>query len=620
MDVLVCLAEHPNELVSRDELLDTVWSGSTASDEQLTRAIGELRRALNDDRGDPKYIETVPKRGYRLIRDIQLLDSKRLETDLSRSQSISRLKEHRLAISIVFALSLVLIYFAYDEFVIGPAREEVPATTSTQVEDISGSNRPRMSIAVLPFVNLSDDPGNEYFADGLAEELLNSLAAIGDLRVISRKSSFAFKGRNVSIAEIAAALKVDHILDGSVRRAGNTVRVTAQLVDTSSDSHIWSDTYDRELSLDNILEIQDEIAVKVVDALNVRLLPPESAMLSADRPAKESAMLSADRPANLHALDLYHDGMFYLHKIGTGQSNSRATFDTAINNFKGAIAADPSWAPPHAALGRTYHFLHSTLDDLDKLESMRMSKRHVMDAIRLDGDYGPAYGSLGYILTMAGDIDGATRAYDRARSLNVDVSWGNAILMSFLGRYDVAIDEYRNAISNDPLSIDIRIQLVETYLCSGRYADAIRAIESDAELFANSTVSDDASLLLAESYLRIGDTDKGLQWAASLAEETGTDLSVALMFALAGETERARLLLDSKEIAGTRRLSQAAMAFAALGERNLALEMLERAVDAASNEAWPFIVLAYIQCSPEIRRLGGNARYESLLDRLGLPD
>ena len=131
------------------------------------------------------------------------------------------------------------------------------------------------------------------------------------------------------MAEIAAALQVNHILEGSVRRAGDTVRITAQLIDTSSDSHIWSNTYDRVLNLDNILEIQDEIAAKVVDALNLRLLP------------QESAMLAGGGPANLNALDLFHDGMFYLRKIETGQLESRTTFETAIRNFEAAIAADP---------------------------------------------------------------------------------------------------------------------------------------------------------------------------------------------------------------------------------------------------------------------------------------
>ncbi len=326
--------------------------------------------------------------------------------DIPLGQNISRFGGRKLDFVVIGLLAGAVLLLVIDKNRSDVTQESTESNNSPiQTSEPSAAASPtKLSIAVLPFVNMSEDPNQEHFADGLAEELLNSLAAIGDLRVVSRTSSFAFKGRNVSMAEIAAALQVDHILEGSVRRAGDTVRITAQLIDTSSDSHIWSNTYDRELNLNNILDIQDEIAFKVVNALNLRLLP------------QESAMLAGDGPANLSALDLFHDGMFYLRKIETGQSQSRTTFETAMKNFEGAIAADPDWAPPHAALGRVYHFGHGSLDDSDMAGTMRTSKRYVMDAIRLDEDYGPAYQSLGYILAVTGDYDGAMRAFDRARA------------------------------------------------------------------------------------------------------------------------------------------------------------------------------------------------------------
>ncbi len=520
------------------------------------------------------------------------------EKDIDRSESITHITGRKIDFVLIGVLVVAVGFLLVDKLYLGEgdaAPDEVIATE-------------RKSIAVLPFVNMSEDPNQEHFADGLAEELLNSLARIGDLRVISRTSSFAFKGRNVSVTEIAAALQVDHILEGSVRRAGDTVRVTAQLIDTSSDSNIWSETYNRELNLNNILDIQDEIAVKVVDALNLRLL------------SHDSAMLTVDRPDNLSALDLYHDGMYYLRKYEIGLSNSRAELEPAIKNFKAAIAADPDWAPPHAALGRTYHFGHSILDDTDMAGTMRTSKGHVTDAIRLDKDYGPAYGSLGYILTLAGDYDGAMRALDRARSLNINVSWENAILMLRLGRHDAAVDEFRNAVNHDPLSRIIRIQLAEAYLCSGRYADAIGAIEGDDVLVASGSMSAYVRTLLSESYIRAGDEERGLQLMVDVAEETGDELPVAILFALAGEVERARSILNSREITKTEPLLEAARVLAVLGDEDRTLTMLEQAAASASSEAWPSIVLWYVHCSPELRRLAGNPRYESLLDRLGLPN
>ena len=166
--------------------------------------------------------------------------------------------------------------------------------------------------------------------------------------------------------------------------------------------------------------------------------------------------------------------------------------------------------------------------------TMRTSKSYVMEAIRLDEDYGPAYASLGFILAMTGDHEGAMRALDRARALNVDVSWGNAILMLALGRYDEAIDEFQNAVNHDPLSMLVRQQLGEVYLCSGRYADAIEAIEGEGELFDNYSISAYRRMLLSESYIRAGDEDRGLQIAIGVEEEIGEDLYLALPFALAG--------------------------------------------------------------------------------------
>jgi len=530
--------------------------------------------------------------------------------DIPLGQSISRLGGRKLDFVVIGLLAGAVLLLVIDRSRLDVAHESTDSKTSPiQISEPSTPVSPtKLSIAVLPFTNMSEDPNQEHFADGLAEELLNSLAAIGDLRVISRTSSFAFKERNVSIAEIAAALQVDHILEGSVRRAGDTVRVTAQLIDTSSDSHIWSNTYDRELNLNNILDIQDEIAVKVVNALNLRLLP------------QESALLTVDGPANLRALDLFHDGMFYLRKIETGQSMSRTTFETAIKNFEAAIAADPDWAPAHAKLGRVFHFGHDTLDESDMAGTMRTSKRYVMEAIRLDEDYGPAYESLGFILAVTGDYDGAMREFYRARALNVDVSWGNAILMLGLGRYDEAIDEYQNAVNHDPLSMLVRRQLADAYLCSGRYADAIEAIEGEGDLFDNDSISAGRRMWLSESYIRAGDEDRGLQIAIGVEEEIGENLYVALLFALAGEIERARSILNSQEITGTDALLHATQVLAALGDEDQALTMLERGAASAWSESQPLWMLWYVQCSPEIRRLAGNPRYDSLLNQLGLPD
>ena len=194
----------------------------------------------------------------------------KLEKDVDRSESITHITGRKLDFIIITVLVLALVYFAYDEFVIEPAQEEALAIASTQAEAVSETDTPEMSIAVLPFVNISADPEQEYFSDGITEEILNALAGIRELAVTSRTSAFAFKGKSMSIPEIALKLGVAHVLEGSVRKSGNRLRITAQLIEVKSDTHLWSETYERELT--DIFAVQDEISENIAAALKLNLL------------------------------------------------------------------------------------------------------------------------------------------------------------------------------------------------------------------------------------------------------------------------------------------------------------------------------------------------------------
>ncbi|MCH7508600.1 MAG: hypothetical protein IIB68_01995 [Proteobacteria bacterium] len=303
------------------------------------------------------------------------------EKDVDRSQSITHITGRNIDYIIIAALVLALGFFAFDKFVLDPSRdaELVRAATEAVTEQVSEpgkSETAEKSIAVLPFINMSDDPGNEYFSDGISEELLNVLIKVEGLRVVSRTSSFAFKGKDISIPEIARKLNVDHILEGSVRKAGNTVRVTAQLIDVRTDSHLWSGTYDREL--EDIFAIQDEISGQIVQALKVALGAGE-----------QEAMAHARKPTeNLAAYELYLRGRYFWQR--RGEDNIRR----AIDLFEQATELDPQFARAWSSLAAAHITLPTYSDALED-EQFPLAVSAAQKALMLDDTLAEAYAVLG---------------------------------------------------------------------------------------------------------------------------------------------------------------------------------------------------------------------------------
>jgi len=464
------------------------------------------------------------------------------------------------------------------------------ATTAATAEE-------RLSIAVLPFDNLSSDPDQQHFADGLTEELLNSLAALDELRVISRTSSFAFRDQDLPIREIADTLDVGHILEGSVRRVGDRLRITAQLIDTDTDSHLWSENYDESLSVDNILEIQESIAEEVAAALKLKLLPGSI------------VAVQEARPENLVALDQHLDGMSYLRLIETGAPISEETFQSAVEHFEAAINADPDWAPPRAALGRVYHFRGTSIGGP---EHIAQSRRHIEDALAIDPDHGPARSSLAFLEMISGDFDSAMRNYDRAEAAGTNVSRGRALLLRAQGRLDEAIGEYREAMHFDPLSIPVRFQAAEVMVCSGRYDDAFDELRWLEQRAAN---QGRVHALLAKARVRDGQVEAGLDAAAKAAELIGSARPVALVYALAGERERARAALEPESSESYFKLVEAARAEIALGNEARGLDIVGRAIDRYGEDLTVAMFLGDLRCYPELRHLSGRPAYDRLIAR-----
>jgi TolB-like protein/DNA-binding winged helix-turn-helix (wHTH) protein len=360
MRVLICLAEHHGEVVSVNQLLDTVWEGLVVTQFSVYRAIAILRRALEDDPREPTYIASVPRRGYRLVApiaaDAKTQDPPQLpaepqaeaETSQERAQAKDEFPQLVPAGQIVkrrfglrfgsIAIALLVLGSSLWWFFLRPGRERPAAAPAVYAPSTAGPNDttravlapPSHSVAVLPFTNLSGDPKQEYFSDGMTEELINALSQIDALKVIARTSSFSFKGKDTDAGTIARKLNVAAILEGSVRRSGNKVRVTAQLVNAANGFHLWSRDYDRDLN--DVLALQTDIATAVAHELQTQLLADEAPRIE----------LGGTRtPA---AFDAYLRG-----SQAYGTYHEEEDLHTAITNYTEAIRLDPNYAKAFAA-------------------------------------------------------------------------------------------------------------------------------------------------------------------------------------------------------------------------------------------------------------------------------
>jgi len=376
------------------------------------------------------------------------------DRDVDRSKPRSVLAEQKLDRVIMLVLALALAYFAFDKFVLSESREATIAESARRegrTEALVESYGDK-SIAVLPFVNMSSDEEQEYFSDGLSEELLNLLAKIPELRVTSRSSAFAFKGEKIDIREVAKKLNVAHILEGSVRKAGNQIRITAQLIEASSDTHLWSETYDRALI--NIFDIQDEIAAEVVAQLKITLL--------GDAPTAHET--------DPEAYALYLQGR-HLRRLRTAKSVELA--QTALQQ---ALSIDPDYAAAWDELGYLY-VIQANLTLRPVEEGYELAREAVNKALTVDPEYALAHASLGYIAsTYDNDAIAAARHLERALQLdpaNITIISSAASLLASLGRLDEAIALAEFVVARDPVSPRSNVNLGGYLASAGRWDEAI---------------------------------------------------------------------------------------------------------------------------------------------------
>jgi adenylate cyclase len=461
---------------------------------------------------------------------------------------------------------------------------------ATSKQNVS-AELPDKSIAVLPFVDMSQAKDQEYFCDGISEEILDALAKVEGLRVVARTSSFSFKGKGAGVSEIAQKLNVQNVLEGSLRREGNRIRITAQLISARDGFHIWSETFERELR--GVFAVQDEITRSIVDALKIKL-----AVAPAARPEHDTA-----------AYDLYLQGLYLSNK--SDEENLRKS----LRLFQQALDKDPSFARAWTGIAKAWDWLADAY--VRPLEAYPKLKEAASKALALDDKNAEAYCYLGEAKRVI-DRDVAGEEAEVKRALEIDPNSATAHLdMSFLkcvqGDFDESVKQIQEAEKLDPLSPIIISSAVEMYIGANRLDDAISAGKRVLQVNPNYIYFDPA---LAGAYREKGD----LQEAVALYEKAqgvthSPSAGLAITYAKMGRREDARRVLDHLIEKSRRQYVAAdriAAVYVAFGEKEEAFRWLERAFDEHSA---PMYNMAY---HPEFRALRSDPRFADLLRRMGV--
>ncbi len=483
---------------------------------------------------------------------------------------------------VVAALVLALSYFVFDKVALDSGRDAAGISTAGQVAQQRPaeieSAKTDNSIAVLPFVNMSSDEEQEYFSDGLSEELLNLLARIPELNVAARTSSFSFKDKDLEIPEIASRLKVAHVLEGSVRKHGNQLRITAQLIQADNGYHLWSETYDRQL--DNVFEIQEDIASAVVDALKITLLG-------------EAPKTRKTDPA---AYQLFLEGQYLKRQISSDSLNR------AVEAFKQAVEIDPAYVPAWAELADTYIWGGGS-DELSSEESTALADQAIQTAISTDPDYAFAYyvRGISWIFTK-GRFNQGIEDFQHALKLDPDDAFIVAAIGkgAFLtGKFDLAISQYQAALAMESVVPEFYFYLGRAYLSSGRLDDA----EASFRTLSSLSPSSSGKLYLWETLFLKGELE------AALAESDNRFTRAITHHALGNAAKADKALADLIENAGPHSI---AMVYGYRGEVDKTFEWLNNLLE--NSDYYPTFILT----ETAFRSVHSDPRWELFLEKLGL--
>jgi len=461
------------------------------------------------------------------------------------------------------------------------------------------------TIAVLPFLNLSRDEDGDYFSDGLAEELLNVLSKIRGLRVAARTSAFSFKGGHTTVSDIGRILNVASVLEGSVRRSNERVRISVQLVTVADGFQLWSETYDR--TMDDIFAVQDDIAQSVVEEIRVRLLGEKPGDNISRQVVSEVASAVKGRSDDPEAQRLFMLGRHFLDRT-TGDDTTKA-----IGYFEGALEIDPDFALCWAELGRA-RSIEAGHDWIDPDQGFELSRQAVAKALAIEPDLAEGHAQLGRIKAAHDwDLSGARRSYQRALELapgSPSVLDGASILYYKLGRLDEAIKLGRRVLEQDPLSASYWHNLGLTCHAAGRLDESDAAFRRALELAPHRFVT---NALLSTVLLDKGDSQSAIAQAELELDPFWKLWALSIVHWVIGENEKANKLLDEIISEHSRANAfQIAEIYAVRGDNDKAFEWLKRAIDEHDAGA------THAKGDPRLRRLHADERWPGLLAKIGL--
>jgi TolB-like protein/DNA-binding winged helix-turn-helix (wHTH) protein len=621
LQILLMLLEHPGEIVSREELRGRLWQEQSFGDfdHGLNNAVLRLREALGDSSDNPRFVATVHRRGYRFIAPVELVSPAHKPAEEGTSAGESGTPAD-ISSEIVTPMGPPVISTEHSwrwpariansgspSKVIAWALVSLCAVALLIILVIRWSARESAgapaSLVVLPLENLSGDPNQDYFADGMTDDLIANLAKIRSLRVISRSTAMAYKGTRRPLSQIARELHVDAVVEGTVLRAGDRVRITAELVQVSSDHHLWADTYESQMG--DVLALQNRVSSAIVNEIRINLTP-------GDR-----QRLAGSPSVHPEAYENYLKGRYYWNKR-TNQSLARA-----IGYFGQAVQQDNRYALAYAGLADSYSILGATIyGSVPTVEAAGKAKEAAEKALVLDPQLAEAQTSLATV-KFNYDWDWTGAEADFRRAIQLDPNYATAyqrysLYLMAMGRVQSSLEQIDRARELDPLSISINFSDGWRLYLARQYGNAARQLRDTLEMDpANGLVH----LILGQTYKYMGDSGAALTELREAARlSPGTPLmtgGLAAAYARSGNRAEALKLLASLSAQAQHEYVSPyyiAVIYAALGDSNQALDWLDKAYADRSNG------MVFLKMDPDLDPLRGDPRFEAIEKKLQFPE